>query len=484
LSAHPKHDVPAPPPPLVVDLDGTLLRSDLLVETGLRFLREHPHRFWQPLVWLFAGKAALKDRLAATTAIEADLLPYNADVILAIRDARSQGRRVVLATASHRTWAVQVAEHLGLFDEVLATQGTLNLSAGRKRDVLVDRFGEHGFDYLGNSHDDLPIFAAARRGYLVNPQPGLIRRLRATDAPVEVLVVARPSLVTWLRALRLHQWLKNLLLFVPLLASHRIADAALLFDGLLAFMLFGMCASSVYVLNDLLDLPDDRRHPKKRGRPFASGALSVKTGLIAVPALLLFAFAGSALLLPWAFTAILAGYYVLTLAYSLDLKRRMMVDVLALAALYTARVIAGGAAFGLELTFWMLAFSMFIFLSLAMVKRYAELHAAAERGETMQTPGRGYWPADLGMVSVLGAASGYLAVLVLALYIHDEATAAMYAHPEWIWLAVPLLLFWISRVWMLAHRGQMHEDPLLFAVRDRTSLFVGALFLFVFWIAT
>lgn len=471
-------------PPLVVDLDGTLLRSDLLVESALLFLRDSPQRFWLPFSWLAHGRAVLKQRLAQATQIDVSRLPFSPQVMGLIREARDRGRTVVLATASDRKLAEQVATHLNLFDEVLASDGKRNLSAERKRDVLVGRFGERGFDYVGNAHDDLPILAAARRGFLIDPQPGLEGRAKRLGPPIEVLNGgSERRFTTWLKALRLHQWLKNLLIFVPLLASHQITDPLLLWKGVLAFLFFGLCASSVYLLNDLFDLPEDRQHPLKRERPFAAGRLSIKAGLLMVPVLLVSAFVGAIWLLPLEFAGILGAYYLLTLAYSLDLKRRVIVDVMALAALYTIRVIAGAAAFGLSLTFWILAFSMFVFLSLAMVKRYAELHAAAELSRVELTPGRGYYPSDMSMVAVLGAVSGYLAVLVLALYIHDEETVHLYAHPEIIWLAVPLLLFWISRVWMLAHRGQMNEDPLLFAVRDRASLVVGFLFALVFWSA-
>jgi 4-hydroxybenzoate polyprenyltransferase len=251
----------------------------------------------------------------------------------------------------------------------------------------------------------------------------------------------------------------------------------------MAFLFFGLCASSVYLLNDLLDLADDRYHHSKRNRPFAAGRLSIKSGLIACPILLVGAFAGALWLLPAQFSGALIVYYILTLAYSLSLKRRMVVDVIALAVLYTMRIIAGAAAFNLSLSFWMLAFSMFLFLSLALVKRYAELHDARSKGHTEKTPGRGYFPDDLQMISSLGAASGYLAVVVLALYIDDQANPDLYAYPHLIWLACPLLLFWTTRVWSLTHRGQMHEDPVVFAIRDRTSLVVGVLFSLVIWVA-
>lgn len=471
------------PPPLVVDLDGTLLRSDLLLETGMAFVRKQPLQIFKPFFWLLKGKAALKEGFANATRIDVTSLPYDPEVIELIETERSKGRKVVLATASHCSLAERIAEHLQLFDQVLASDAKRNLSAHRKRDLLVEHYGNNGFDYAGNSHDDIPVWAAARHAYVVNPESGVERRARAQGNVEHLIDSNRSTPKDWMKALRLHQWMKNALIFVPLLAAHQLTNPLLLLQGILAFLLFGLCASSVYVLNDLLDLEDDRHHQSKRKRPFAAGRLSIKSGLIVLPLLLITAFTGAALLLPWQFSAVLLAYYVLTLAYSLSLKRQMAVDVIALALLYTVRIIAGAAAFSLPLTFWILAFSMFMFLSLALVKRYAELYEARSKGKTEKTRGRGYYPADLEMISSLGASSGYLAVMVLALYIHDQATTNLYTYPQVIWIACPLLLFWITRVWMLTHRGEMHDDPVVFAIRDRVSLVVGALFGLVFWMA-
>ncbi|SFU17384.1 4-hydroxybenzoate polyprenyltransferase [Pseudomonas marincola] len=379
--------------------------------------------------------------------------------------------------------AWKIAEHLSLFDVVLASDAERNLSADRKRDLLVEHYGEHGFDYVGNSHDDLQVWAVARQAYVVNPESG-VERLARKQGNVEQVIHSNPSgLKDWLKALRLHQWMKNTLIFVPLLAGHQITNPLLFWHGVLAFLLFGLCASSVYLLNDLLDLADDRHHHFKRNRPFAAGRLSIKSGLVAAPILLIAAFVGAAVFLSWAFMLVLLAYYILTLAYSLSLKRMMAVDVIALAMLYTSRIIAGTAAFSMALTFWILAFSMFMFLSLALVKRYAELRDAREKGRTEKARGRGYYPNDLEMISSLGASSGYLSVMVLALYIHDQTTSELYANPQVIWLACPLLLLWITRIWMMTHRGQMHEDPVVFAIRDRFSLVVGVMFCLVFWVA-
>lgn len=470
-------------PPLVVDLDGTLLQSDLLLESGLAFLRTRPQHLLLPLGWLLAGKARLKGKLAAAVELDVATLPYDTRVLELIRKEKARGREIVLATASHRAFAEQVAAHLQLFDRVLATDGGRNLSAQAKREALIDLFGEGGFDYIGNDRADLPVWAAAGNAYVVNPGPGVEARARQQGNVTDVMPGPGGAWRHWLRSLRLHQWLKNMLVFVPLLASHRLLEPSLLGHGMIAFLLFGLCASSVYVLNDLLDLPNDRLHPRKRLRPFASGNLSLQAGLLTFPLLLVVAFGGALLLLPLPFAVALGAYYVITLAYSLALKRIMMLDVITLAILYTVRIVAGANAFPVHLTFWMLAFSMFMFLSLAMVKRYAELREERSNGKSVQTSGRGYFPDDLEMIASLGAASGYIAVMVLALYIQDPSTVALYHHPQVIWLACPVLLFWISRTWLVTHRGEMHDDPVVFAIKDRISLLTGVVFGLIFWLA-
>lgn len=470
--------------PLAVDLDGTLLQSDVLLETAFAYLKREPHHCYRSFLWLLkGGKPHLKGRLASETDVDVCVLPYDRQIVDWLRAEKDSGRPLVLATATDERYASRIAAHLGLFDKTLATTDRVNLSSRNKRDALVREFGEKGFDYVGNSHDDLPIWKAADRAYVVNPAPGVEKRAKALGN-VQKIFRTRPNAINaWRKALRLHQWLKNLLVFVPLAAAHSLTSVPLLTNGALAFVFFGLCASSVYLLNDLLDLEDDRHHPSKRRRPFAAGHLSIKAGLLVAPLLLLTAFVGALSLLPIEFAGVMAMYYFFTLSYSLGLKRIMIVDVVILAMLYTIRIVAGTAALQMQLTFWLLAFSMFIFLSLALVKRYAELREARSRGDTQEIRGRGYYPEDLQMISSLGAASGYLAVLVLALYIQDAATLHLYRRPELIWLACPLLLFWVSRTWLLTHRGKMHDDPVVFAVKDRVSLLVGAAFVSVFWLA-
>jgi 4-hydroxybenzoate polyprenyltransferase len=326
------------------------------------------------------------------------------------------------------------------------------------------------------------VWKRARRAIVVSPDAGLAERARSVSEVERVFDQPRHgAIATWVRALRAHQWVKNVLLFVPLLAAHRFTDLPAWGAAALAFLAFSLCASAVYLLNDLLDLPADRHHPRKRHRPLAAGTLPLLQGLIAIPLLLLLA-AALAMLLPAAFGISLACYFAITLAYSLYLKRIAVADTMTLAALYTLRIIAGAFALGPMLSFWLLAFSMFLFLSLAMIKRHAELTVMRSEGRGAAA-GRGYVVDDLAMIATLGGASGYLSVLVLALYINSEASQKLYAQPVLLWLLCPLLLYWISRAWMITHRGAMHDDPIVFAFRDRTSLLIGALGLAVVLVA-
>ncbi|MFT3791179.1 MAG: UbiA family prenyltransferase [Rudaea sp.] len=456
--------------PLAVDLDGTLVRSDLSIESTLEFVRRNPLNLVSCGAWLLRGKAALKHEVAARVGMDVARLPYDDRVVDWLRGS---ARRRVLCTASDREIAEAVAAHIGGFDTVLASDGERNLAGANKARTLVERYGERGFDYAGNARPDLEVWKHARRAIVVNASAGLAAEAAAVSEVERILPREDGGLRVWFKALRPHQWLKNLLVFLPMLAAHELFQPGALVLSLLAFLSFGLCASGVYVLNDLLDLEADRNHPRKRLRPFACGALPLTSALIAAPLLALAAFA-----LAWRidplFALVLLTYYAITLAYSFGLKRIAMLDTVALAMLYTTRIVAGAAAVRVPLSFWLLAFSMFLFMSLALVKRYIELHSLLERGGS-KTDGRGYDVDDLSLIQSLGGASGYIAVLVLALYINSSASEALYRHPQVLWLLCPLLLYWISRVWLKAHRGLMHDDPVVFALTDYVSRIVLAL---------
>jgi len=457
------------PCPLCVDLDGTLIKSDLLVESVFALLKKNLFYAFLLPSWLLQGKANLKQQIATRVDLDPALLPYNEELLDYLRHEKENGRRIILATATNTKFAQQVAAHLGLFDAVLASSADVNLSGRRKLAAIQAHFDGQPFDYAGNDYHDLAVWRHSRKAIVVSASSAV--RARA-DRVAEVVRFFNggDSMAGHLRAMRPHQWAKNLLVFLPLLAAHEVSDTRLIIQAVGAFLAFSLCASSVYLLNDLLDLPLDRHHPRKRKRPYASGAASVLRGAMIMPVLLLAAL-GVSLLLPGEFLLVLIVYYTTTLLYSLKLKNVVLVDVLLLAGLYTVRIIAGAAAVSIMPSFWLLAFGMFIFFSLAMVKRYSELQAVVnEGGESIR--GRGYQSSDLEALISFGGSSGYMAVLVLALYINSDAVREMYTHPEVIWLLCPLLLYWVSRMWLVTRRGEMHDDPLVYAIKDRISRLV------------
>jgi 4-hydroxybenzoate polyprenyltransferase/phosphoserine phosphatase len=473
---------PADPVPLCVDLDGTLIRSDLFVESLFALLRKNVAYLFLIPVWLMRGKAYLKHQIAQRVDLDVTLLPYHGPFLNYLREQRAAGRRLVLVTATHHKYAREVAAYLDLFEQVLATDDTTNLSGTDKRARLTADYGAHGYDYAGNSRKDLEVWSEARRAVVVAPDRGVktgAERLATLERSFDD---GKAPVKDYLRAMRPHQWIKNLLVFVPLIASHKVHDLTLLLDAALAFSSFSLCAASVYLLNDLLDLDADRHHAQKRRRPFAAGRISVVRGSLLIPVTLILAFSLALMTLPPAFGAALGVYYLMTVAYSLRLKRVLMLDVVVLAGLYSIRIVAGTLAIAETHSFWLLAFSMFTFLSLAMAKRCAELSAKQSLAEE-RVKGRGYRRGDLEMVQSLGASSGQIAVLVLALYIVQDGGYAAYSRPEVLWLLCPLLLYWIGRVWIFAHRGWLHEDPVVFALRDRMSWWIGASALVIIWLA-
>ena len=470
--------------PLVVDLDGTLIKTDLLFESASQFIVRHPFQLATLFKWLAKGKSFLKGQLAQNYPIDAASLPYNRNLIFWLCEQHQQGRKIILATASHKLLAEAVANHLGFFDEVLATEGVINLKASKKRDLLVNKYGEREFDYIGNDIADFPVWQSAHTSHVVSSSSTFIKRVGAIGNLAQTFPNERASSINSLvKALRPHQWLKNILIFIPLLAAQQFGDLISDTQSLIAFGVFGLTASSVYVINDLIDVQDDRHHHRKQHRPFAAGNLSLVTGWLIWPLLLIISFGLAWLLLPHAFIVVLAIYFSVTVAYSLRLKQIAIIDVLTLASLYTLRIIAGAAAILVPLSFWLLTFSMFIFLSLAFIKRFSELKSARQAKFDGLLRGRGYEHHDLELVSTMGIGSGYLSVLVLALYIQDSRTSDLYHTPQLIWLACPILLFWISRAWLITHRGQMHDDPIVFAIKDRMSWIVGLCFLGVFALA-
>lgn len=460
---------PETKPPLVVDMDGTLCRTDTLHEGLLGLLVTRPLAFLASFPAVMKGKAALKDHVARHHIVDPATLPYDPAVLELIRTARDEGRQVELVSASDHRQVAAVASHLGLFDAVIGTGDAPggNLRGSAKADLLIARHGEKGFDYVGDSTPDLEVWPHARRAYVVSRGAGLIPKIRATGAEPELIGPRQSTFRALIKAMRPHQWAKNALIFVPALAAH---EPAALWPSLLAFIAFSLLASGVYLINDLVDLPSDRAHPRKRRRPFAAGTLGAATGLAAAAGLFLISVAISALFLPAAFLGVLIGYLIATFAYSLWLKRKMMVDIAGLAGLYTLRIMAGAAATAIVVSPWLLILSMFIFTSLATLKRQAELEDNLRSGRRTVVRGRNLQPEDLNVLQSISVAAGQISVLVLALYVNSPEVQLAYHWPGILLLLCPIQFVWLSRMQILTRRGFMNDDPLVFALRDRVSL--------------
>jgi 4-hydroxybenzoate polyprenyltransferase len=456
--------------PLAVDLDGTLIATDLLWEAIIALLKRNPLYFFLLPYWAFQGPCVLKMKLAERVQIDAASLPYRADFLAFLRAEHAKGRRLILATGSPLAFAQQVAAHLGLFESVLASADGVNLTSSRKSAALNSLFGQAGYDYAGNSRADLAVFESARSAVIVAPD----RAAAAYQAQTQALLfpAAAQGLRPLLKMLRVHQWAKNVLVAVPAVLANDLDRPATAAAAMLAFVAFSLAASSIYILNDLVDLPLDRRHASKSKRSIASGAVSIPVAL-SVAGALAAAAVGVALLLPAMFQLVLGGYAILTTAYSFALKRMLLIDVLTLAGLYTVRVIAGAAATQIDVSFWLLAFSVFFFLSLALVKRFVELEQAPS-DIAQKVAGRGYRAADKHVIAEAGMASTFAAALVLALYIDSGEVRQMYGSPWLIWPLCPIVLYLSIRIWVLARRGEMHEDPVVFLLSDwRSVMMVG-----------
>lgn len=454
--------------PLVVDLDGTLALTDTLIESVIQVIKRDPLNLIRLPTWFLKGPPAFKAAVAARCNFAAEHLPYREALIEYLIEEKHNGRRIILATAAHNSIAKKVAEHLGLFDDVLATEGSTNLKGRAKLERARECVGEQ-FVYAGDSHADLPVWLGAQAAVLAGVSPRVAASVRA-NVPIEREFPNRKAgLSIWLKALRVHQWLKNLLLFVPMLTAFSFFDTEKLIVLVMAFVAMSLGASATYIANDIWDLESDRRHPRKRERPFASGALSISRGLLCAAGLLAVSLA-LALATSDMFAAMLLLYLVSTTAYSWFLKTHVVIDVIVLSLLYTLRIFAGSVAVHISTSHWLLAFSVFTFLSLALVKRCSELVSLRESGNTA-TVGRDYKVADLEVLWPLGIGSSLAAVIVFGLFINAPETATRYAIPELLWFVAIGLIALFARLWIKTVRGAMNDDPLVHLIEDYGSLF-------------
>jgi 4-hydroxybenzoate polyprenyltransferase len=474
--------------PLCVDLDGTLVKTDTLVDSVLALARQNPRAILQIPGWLAQGKAAFKQHVTNAVSLDVAALPYNVPLLEYLFQQHADGRQIFLATAADRTLADRIAQHHRIFTDVLASDGSHNLAGANKLAAFRARFGDR-FSYIGNASPDIPILTACIEPMVANPANSLMSGLRSAHVvPAHIFRDQQPPLKAWLKAIRLHQWAKNTLIFLPFLLAHAWAKPGALGSAIgvvIAFFSFGLCASATYIVNDLLDIEADRRHHSKRRRPFAAGNLSAFSGIAVICLFLLVsatlaislphisASFGAKLDTPHSFFAWLVLYAVTTTAYSLALKRVVLVDVVVLAGLYTVRIFAGGAASGAEVSKWLGGFSVFFFLSLAFVKRFAELESLRLRDKA-PTNGRGYLLDDIEQLRAFGTSAAYASVVVLLVYISNLDTH-LYHNPGRLWLILPVMLLWISQLWLLAARGELNEDPVVYAITDKRSLLMGVL---------
>ena len=469
--------------PLVVDLDGTLIKTDLLFESINYLLTKKTFHALKAIVSVFKGKHLFKSKLALQFTPDFSEIPINKELLEWLKIEHKKGRTLILATASHKKYAMKAADFFGFFDDVIATDEEINLKSKNKRDFLVERFGEKGFDYVGDSKADKPVWKAARYSYAVSPSKTTYDWLYNNVQIKYVFENEKSSKhIVFLKSLRPHQWAKNLLIFIPLLTSHLYNSNVAISSSVLAFIIFCTAASSAYLLNDLSDLSNDRNHPRKCHRPLASGELSILSGWLIWPLMFFLSLLLAVIKLPVAFVFVLITYYSLTVVYSLYLKTKPIIDVIVLAMLYTLRIIAGTSALDINLSFWLLSFSMFVFLSLAFVKRVSEFKALLPN-KNIRVTGRGYLRDDFEIVSSMGVVSGFSAVVFLSLYVHEQSSMNYYTHPEILWLLCPLLLFWIVRIWLITHRGGMFDDPVVFVLKDKLSRVIAITIMSLFVLA-
>lgn len=471
--------------PLLVDLDGSLIKTDTLYETALLYLKMHPLRFYMLIVWFFRGKHVLKGELSKKTNLNVDLLPYRQDVLEYLKNKHDSGIKIILCTGSWIDLASRIANKFPFIDEVYATDNDTNLTGLEKAEWAKERFGIHSYDYLGNERKDLLIWKSARKAIVVGSDKLASAAGKVTELEKHYSTDSVDYRV-WLNEIRVHQWAKNSLLFVPLLTAHKLDEIGAVVSVVVAFFCFNFCASATYLLNDLLDLESDRKHAIKKYRPLAAGLMSIPYAVVSGMLLMLLGFALAVYFLNTYFMMALSLYLFLTIAYSFKFKQLQTIDVIVLASLFTIRVIAGGAAIETEISFWLLCFTMFLFLSLAMVKRVAELISVEkERGKITEViSGRGYFTADIIILQSLGGTSGFLSVFVFALYINSDDVVMYYEHPEILWIIIPVMGYWIMRIWMLTARDQMNHDPISFAITDWRSWLAALIILTAMLVAT
>lgn len=468
---------------LAVDLDETLTYTDTLYELLLIYIHKNPFNFFLIFFWLLKGKAFLKSKLSENVNIDVTLLPYNNELINFLKKEKKNNRKIILCTAANKKLANSIAKHLNLFDDVIASNEEINNLGKIKKLKLIKKFGFKGYDYAGNSVDDLEVWSGAHQSIIVNSNKSIEEKAIYISPKNIIFSKRKLKLFDWFNIFRIHQWLKNLLLFVPIIAAHKLNHFESLITLIFAFFSFSLCASAVYIINDLFDLQSDRKHPRKKYRPLAESKISIKFAILLIFALILFSFI-IGLLINKHFIYYLSIYLIMTSVYSMVLKRIKYIDCLILALLYNFRIVVGAAAVNISLSPWLFTFSIFIFLSLAFVKRYAELLVYAKLGTSKKIYGRSYIIKDSFFIQILGLSFSYISIAILALYLNSETVVILYSKPKILWIIVGLMFFWVNWVWIKTRKGEMNDDPIFFIIKDKTSVMISIIISLVFLFAT
>ena len=469
------------PEVICVDLDGTLVHTDTLYELCILALKQNLLLIFVIPIWLFRGKAFFKAKLSSCAEIPTETLLYNDAVLEYLKKKKTGGASLYLVTASHQNIANAVAKYLGFFTDQFGSTEHNNIKGKNKADFLNEKFGEFGYEYIGNDDSDLSVWKSSSRAVVVSDSGHLFEKAKKINKDVTSLpALTKSGFKSYLKLMRPHQWVKNVLILLPLVLSHSFTDVDKVLLSVYGFILFSLTASGIYIFNDLVDISNDRVHPVKSKRPLAAGEVSVVHGVML--GLLLWTVSLTVAYLKFDYLfLILLGYIVLNFLYSFLLKRLVLVDVVVLAGFYIIRIITGAVIIKVALSFWLITFSLFVFFSLALVKRYSEI--ALYTQDSTEVKGRGYLREDEFITTILGVASGLVSVLVMALYIHDDRTRIMYSDSNWLWLTIPALLYWVSRLWLLAHRKLLTEDPIRFAIRDKESYLILGILLFSVYMA-
>lgn len=469
--------------PLCLDLDGTLIATDSLAESLIVMIKTKPLYFFLLPLWILRGKYYFKSKIEQNSRLSPDKLPYIMQVLDFAKAEKAKGRMIVLATATMQGIADKIADYLGIFDLVIGSKDGINLRSTHKRDKLVELFGEKGFDYAGDSKADFKVWQSANKAIVVHPNNSVLNKAKSIGNVDKVFKEDFSVAKAYIKQIRVYQWIKNILLFLPFIMAHKLFDVNIIQNVLVGFFSFSFLASFVYVLNDLMDLEADRIHPRKKYRPLASGKITLFRAFALLPLLLISSFSLAIAFLPFSFTIIMLCYAFTNIVYSIYAKKVMILDIIILSSFYTLRIIAGAIAAGVVVSPWLIEFSIFFFFSLAAVKRFSELFNLKELNQT-SAKRRGYLVTDLDLVRNFGVISGYISVLIIAFYVHSDAVVLLYKRPEILWAISPCLLYWISRIWLLAHRGLMNEDPIVFTGKDKVSYIVGIVIVIVAIIAT